>query len=301
MEHIPEQSSEEQEQSVSEPLYEFPGQAEARSSQQHIATSENAEVAGKGEVIAQPPLDQNSDSPAPGKIKSQEYTQEDILKGRVYPPPPAFYEKGQVENFASQPQIAYPAQPLPQPAGMPQAPYNGMPSMPVAPFPPPYYGMPPGVYAPPRKKSRKWVWILVVSLIVVLLGSCGLCGWLFASAFGPAYQQAYQKLSGALNTTTSYYTNIQEQHYDTAYAYLAVQNESQSAFTKQAQSADTQFGNIQSFTPGTPIYKTDPHKGPDLTHFTIIVTVKRAQTQYQAHLQLASVQGQWKITSFDRI
>ncbi|HEX4208064.1 MAG TPA: hypothetical protein VHZ51_28445 [Ktedonobacteraceae bacterium] len=308
MENTPEQPSEGKTQPSSPPLYEFSGAQEP----QPPSEDQRDTYTGHSEVVAQQEPAASPDGPAPTTANKAAPTED--ATNKVYPPPPSFYENREnIQHTNEQmPQRDYapPIQPY-QPMPMGQQPYGyGAPPVPGMPVPPPYYGygVPPGMAAPRAKRSKAWIWILVSILIVLVLGGCSACSWLFFGAFSSAFQTSYKHVSGAINTSTSYYTALQNQQYSTAYGYLSLQNQqdgnnnlSQDAFIKQAQNADAQDGTIQSFIPGATTYSYQSNQQPDLNRIHMTMTVQRARKRYMVHLQLTFSAGQWKITQFDHI
>jgi hypothetical protein len=230
--------------------------------------------------------------PLPAPITQEELTdapldEEAIRKGLIYPPPPAYYQ-----NMSNAP--VPPALPLQIP-GMQAAP--GQMQRGSAPtYPPPWASSP-----PPVKKSNRRVWILVTIISVFVLAGCGLFSWGFYNIFSSTFQQ----VTGALNVVDDFYTNLESQKYTAAYSDLAPQGQisglTEAAFIAQASKLDDQDGSVVSFVPGQPSFRTDPNTGPDLSHFTIKVDVKRTHSSYTVLLSLANIQGTWKITEYDRL
>ena len=210
-------------------------------------------------------------------------------QGFVYPPPPSYYEK-----------MAVPAQQVPMPgsagnsfiaAPVPPGPIPGG----LAPYPPPVAPQ------PPVKKSKKWVWIVVSIVSVVILASCGLCSWGFYSFFLPTYRQ----ISGSVDVVNDYYTNLQARNYQAAYRDLAPQaqisNLTEDQFAKQAAERDASYGPVASFVLNPPSFRIDSQTGPDLSHCTITVDLKRSHLSYKAQLTLSKIGNNWKIVAYDQI
>jgi hypothetical protein len=221
-------------------------------------------------------------------------------QGFVYPPPPSFYQNmsptGEVPPLPSMPaqgqagQLAY----SPLPAHFQSPPIAGMYAPPGAPpFQPPNMQPP----APTQKRSRKWVWILVSVAAVILLASCGLCGWGFYSIFS----SAFQGVSGSLNVVNDYFSNLQNRNYAAAYNDLSIHNLSEAQFAQQAAQIYNQDGAILSYTPNQPSFSTNPNSGPNLSQFNVAVNVKRQKLSYTVFLTLNQVHGAWKITYYDRL
>jgi len=136
---------------------------------------------------------------------------------------------------------------------------------------------------------------------VIILASCGLCGW-GAYTF---VNSTYQQVSGALNVVDDFYSNLQAENYSAAYSDLAPQGQiiglTQSQFTAQASKLDHQYGPVTSFVPGQPSFSTDAGTGSNLSRFTITVDIKRTHLSYTALLTVNKIGGTWKITQYDRI
>ena len=233
----------------------------------------------------------------PEELASAPIDEEAIRQGLVYPPPPAYYQ-----NMSLPPVLP----PLPPQNPAQQSSPNTIAYTPLAPgqmqpagvqtYPPPLISSP-----PPVKKSYRWAWIMVAIISIFLLAGCGLCGWGFYNIFSSTYQQ----VSGALNVVDDFYTDLQSKNYTAAYSNLSPQGQisglTQDAFTAQASKLDEQDGTITSFVPGQPSFRTDPNTGPDLSHFTITIDIKRHSSSYTALLSLARINGTWKITEYDRL
>jgi flagellar basal body-associated protein FliL len=216
----------------------------------------------------------------------------------VYPPPPSYYQN--MPNPGELPPL--PAKTAQEQATLNQPMSPQSRSEPVAtmfapPGSPPYpqFNVPPP--APSRKRSRKWVWILVSAGAVILLVSCGLCGWGFYSIFSTAYQG----VSGSLNVVNDYFSNLQSRNYAAAYNDLAIHNLTEAQFKQQASRADQQYGTILSYTPNEPSFSTNANSGPNLSQFNIAVNVKRQNLSYTVLLTLNQINGSWKITYYDKI
>ncbi len=277
-EETPEQENE-AEQVAFQPLYEFPPEG---------------------------PLTGITPKPAPitqvlplVDLESSPFDEEAIRQGLVYPPPPAYYQNMSFPPVppALPPQIpSY--QPLPNAhVYAPSAPGYLQPAS-IQTYPPTLTSSP----VPPQgKKSNRWVWIMVTIISVFVLVGCGLCGWGFYNIFSSTYQQ----VSGTLNVVDDFYTNLQSNNYTAAYSDLAPQGQisglTEATFVSQAKKIAEQDGPVVSFVPGQPSFRTDPNTGPDLSHFTITVDVKRRSSSYTVLLSLARINGTWKITDYDRL
>src|SRR5579859_1616859 len=233
------------------------------------------------------------------ELASTPIDEEAIRQSLVYPPPPAYYQNMSFPPVppALPPQILS-HQLLPNAnVYAPSAP-GYLQSASIQTYPPTLASSP----VPPQgKKSNRWVWIMVTIISVFVLVGCGLCGWGFYNIFSSTYQQ----VSGALNIVDDYYTNLQSNNYTAAYTDLAPQGQisglTEASFVSQAKKIAEQDGPVVSFVPGQPSFRTHPNTGPDLSHFTITVDVKRHSSSYTVLLSLARINGTWKITDYDRL
>jgi len=269
--------SESEVEQASSPLYEFP----AESSQLQDA-----------------PLSPQVTSQSPGDDTPSQASEEAILQGLVYPPPPSFYQNmSDVQNVQSP--FARPALP-PQPGANAPLTFNlARPQeqlypagLPTPPFPPAQL---PGMQ-PPVKRSHKWVWIIVSIFAVALLVSCGLCSWAFYQLFNTTFQQE----SGSINVVNDYFQHIQRQSYMNAYSDLQISGVTQNDFIARVQASDAQNGLLLSFDVGTPTFRTNPDSGPDLSQWRFTVDVTRVRASYPVLLTVQKVGGSWKITYIDR-
>jgi hypothetical protein len=248
---------------------------------------------------------------------------ESIQRGLIYPPPPTYYEREEHVSHASKDTPIY----TPPAAQKEQAQqYSPPPSF--RPYPsdsqqagsqsyypttsyPPTPGYPPGVQppfltVPPRqKKSRKWLWISLSILAVVILLSCGLCSWAAYPIVTQAYQQASSAVYGSQDLVNNYYSAIQNQQYSQAYTYLTSQGSdehlTQTQFVQEAQQRDKQYGPVYSFTAGAPSVNHSDVNGQTIDHFTVDITVARAKSKYTVHLSAQKINGAWKIQDFNQI
>ena len=265
---------------------------------------------------------QNEDKAVEASSMPAPVDEDAIRKGLIYPPPPSYYQNLPVfPPTVGQPnygQPVQPAQPVPTysngggaPSQMPgnaagQQTVQGQQVLqtPQAPpgypgYPPPY--APPFVQQPPVKKSRRWLWITLSVLGVVLLLSCGLCGWVVYNFFAPAVQG----ITGSLNVIDDYYSNLQSANYTAAFSDINTRYQlsklTEPQFAQLAGDRDKTYGAIRSYTPGQPAYASDPNGGFDFTRFTISVDVKRAKLNYTSTLYLRKIGNDWKITNFDSV
>ncbi|HTI12997.1 MAG TPA: hypothetical protein VL461_00300 [Dictyobacter sp.] len=256
---------------------------------------------------------------------------EAVRQGKIYPPPPDFYTQqnntpppADTVNNTTQPAWQ---QPTPQPnIGMgtpPQMPYSGerpqaqgqtppWQQYPNSPYPPgqshpgyPGYpgGYPPYMPVPPARRGlKKWHWILIATLSIIILASCGLCGWAGIGTFSQSYQTAMSIVYDGHNQVNNYYTQIQNQQYDRAYSYIQPtannHNLTQTQFIKEAQQQDKLYGAVSNYTLGQP---SIDYSNSNMTHFTIDVTVTRPKKTYTTTLSLDKIGNQWKVTNFTAI
>jgi hypothetical protein len=155
--------------------------------------------------------------------------------------------------------------------------------------------------APPVRKSRKWLWIVITLVAIIILASCGLCSWSAYTLVSPIYQQ----LTGSINVIKDYYTNLQARDYSAAFNDLAPQGKisglTEQQFSSEATRRDSSYGLVDSFVVGQPSFRTDPNTGPDLSHFTMSVEVKRSHLSYTVVLSVAKMGNDWKITDYSQI
>ncbi len=199
-----------------------------------------------------------------------------------------------------------PNRPQQPPYGQPQPPYGQSPS-PYGPSQPPYgqppppYGQPPPSYAgsiPPQqpKKRRRWPWI-VLGIVIVLLLACG--GGVFAVVQLIAHNPA-------TDVVNHYYTAIENQDYATAFGYLDPNMKlttsqgpggqmTQDLFAQVGQEFDTQRGKISKYN----ITNTALNSSNGVNTGTFTVSLTRSGAPYDVHLQLQQEGNDWKIISFD--
>lgn len=249
-----------------------------------------------------------------------------VRQGRIYPPPPSFYQREDAREPSQASPSPSPAPPDHQRAQTTSSVYGGhveyvsrpqadkTPAPLYPPYPPQHAAPPyppgqgyPGPQAPyfaPPKKSYKWVWILVSVLSVLILASCGVCAWASSSLFGSAFQQATTVVYGGRDLTNNYYEAIQNKRYSQAYSYLSPQGElknlTQVQYLKQAQSLDEQYGPVYKYVAGTPSVSYDT-SDTNINHFTIPVDVTREKKSYQVSLTMYKINDQWRITDYTTI
>lgn len=304
----PDQSPDEQESAASQSLSETTSEAQAQS------TMENVE---KAPLVESTRL-QEVDPPAT-------YTPEEveaIRQGKMYPPPPSFY---QGEAF-SQPLLPLPsapsvaAGPSVRPAQPPATPVysNGHPSgQPAGNWPPAHplhrgqtSHLPPGARpypSPPTapvKKSSTWIWITILVILLALLATCGLCAWTANTFVGPVLRQSINVVANGVPLTNHYYDALENKDYSQAYSYLDLSDTNQQQFQQQAQAQDDKYGAIYQYTVGQPAItysSTSSTTGTTIKSFTVIVKVVRQKKSYSTLLTVEQVGQQWRITHYDSI
>lgn len=159
--------------------------------------------------------------------------------------------------------------------------------------PPPDYGTPPvpdytpfpGYYQQRPRRSFRWMWITLGTLILLCTFG-GVLVWVLAA--GP--------VGGPTIASDQYYTAIRDRDYARAYSYLGSDLQaslSQKAFTQAAQQQDEALGGVSHYA-----YGSVPIGNPA----SATITVTRAGgTTYTVHLELRQEGDAWKITAFDRI
>jgi flagellar basal body-associated protein FliL len=163
----------------------------------------------------------------------------------------------------------------------------------------PYPSQPQSPQAPgqPPKKSRRWLWI-ILALVVVLILACvgGITAVILGINNSPAKAAAQH-----------YYDAIKSRDYSTAYTYLdpamtlTVENQSQQitqqSFTLVAQAYDTQKGRVSDYS----ISGINLNSSSDMGNTADITVKVTLNTSYDAHLQLKQEGNDWKIISFDTL
>lgn len=232
----------------------------------------------------------------------QQFSDEDIQRGLVYPPPPSYYQNMQVPT-------EHPPLPLPSQPPMKREAVHGSYDYLTPSYSPPRGGAP-GSFAPPQiptqpaiKKPNKWLWILIAVLGLSFLFSCGLCSW----AVLAVSNTLTQRINTATNVVNDYYNAISKQNYIAAYPDLAVQSNgpSQEQFITQAQNNDTQNGPVIFYSAEQPSFNTNPASGAALSTFKFTVDVTRMKLKnkynYTVQLTVSEIDGTWKITDYSRI
>ena len=233
----------------------------------------------------------------PGKEES--YSEEEVLKGIIYPPPPSFYQKVRVPEGVEEREKrkTVPERYTPEAARAAIG-----------------YTQPKGTEVIERgkvetkagvgkqvKRSKRWMWVVSAIMGVALIASCSLCGWVGYSLFSSVFQEAL----GARDTINTYYSELQSKDYNKAYGYLKLEGEqsklTREEYMQQAEQEDAQLGPILSYTPSTPAFSTDPSQGGDISQSTVMVQVGRKQGQYSVKLTLRREGNGWKISSYSRL
>lgn len=171
-----------------------------------------------------------------------------------------------------------------------QNPYQQQNQYPSQPQPPQAPGQPP-------RKSRRWLWIILAVVIVLILACVGgITAVLLAVNNSPAKTAAQH-----------YYDAIKSRDYSTAYTYLdptmtlTVGNQSQQitqqSFTTVAQAYDTQKGRVSDYSISSINLDSSTERG-NTANITVKVT---RNTSYDAHLQLKQEGNDWKVISFDTL
>ncbi|GAC1519182.1 MAG: hypothetical protein NVS3B14_21420 [Ktedonobacteraceae bacterium] len=209
-----------------------------------------------------------------------------------YGQPPQPYGQSQPPYGQSQPPYPY-GQP-PQPYGQPQLPYP--------------YGQPPAGYGqapyfspqPPvpslqkPKKSRRWLWITLGIILLVLVG--GITAIVLVVNNSPAKTAVQQ-----------YYNAVEKQDYATAYGYLDIQtltfngqqqNASQGLYTQVAQTIDQVNGKVTNYNIIGISLNSSTSTGNTAT---ITVNVTRGGKTQEVHVQLQQVGNDWKIVGIDHL
>lgn len=250
--------------------------------------------------------EQSVEEPKRGAAEGNQETPE---RDFVYPPPPSYYQNmpessvrlplpptarplanapNQGPSDLSGYSVSRQASPVGIPAGRPT---SAFPSVPV----------PSSVRESPAKGSARWTLILIAVVGSVLLLSCGLCGWAFASTFNVTYE----RVTNASSAVDGFYQGVQKRDYAAAYAYLTPTELSGrltlSNFVLQLHQREASYGSIGSYTLQQPSFTGDPTVGLDFSRLLIPVTVTRGRLTYTATLTLSKVNGTWKIVGFDQI
>jgi hypothetical protein len=211
--------------------------------------------------------------------------------GQPPPPPPPY---GQPQSPYEQPPSPY-GQP-PSSYGQPQSPYEQSPyAQPQSP-----YGQQPGSLSPQMpRKSRRWLWI-VLGIVVVLLLAC--TGGIFA-----VIHFVVSNSSSSTDAANHYYTAIKNQDYTTAFGYLdpnlkltyqgQTRQATASLFTQVGKAYDSDKGTVSSYTITSTSLNTS--NGVNTASFTVSVT--RNGNPYDVHLELQQEGNDWKVISFDSL
>ena len=188
----------------------------------------------------------------------------------------------------------------------PNQPADGQPQPPSPYAPPPQYGQQPTSYSqapmygpqpqfypqPTPKKSRRWLWITLAIILVVLIGG--------ATAIVLTVNN-----SPAKTVVQQYYNAVEKQDYSTAYSYLAIQtltingqqqNASQGLYTQVAQTIDQANGRVTAYN----IIGIDLNFSNSTGNTaTITVNVTRGSQTREVHVQLQQEGNDWKIVGID--
>jgi Domain of unknown function (DUF4878) len=173
----------------------------------------------------------------------------------------------------------------PNPYGQPPTAYG---QAPYASPPPPQSGM------PQRKKSRRWPWITLVVVFVLIAG--GVTALVLAVTNSPA-KTAVQ----------NYYNAVEAQNYATAYSYLDIQTltfngqqqtASQGLYTQVAQAIDQANGRVTAYTITGVELNSSTSTGNTAT---ITANVTRGGKTQEVHVQLQPEGNDWKIVGIDHL
>ncbi|GCE05290.1 hypothetical protein [Dictyobacter aurantiacus] len=161
-------------------------------------------------------------------------------------------------------------------------------------LPPPLVASP-----PPARQSRKWLWILLSVLALIVIGSCGLCAWASSSLISQPFSAAF----GSTQLVTDYYSALQNKQYTQAYSYLSPQGSltglTRDQFVSQATQRDELYGPVLRYTPSQP--QINSYNGDNLDSMSMDIMVSRQKKSYTTHLQLKLINNQWKIVSYDQL
>ncbi len=143
--------------------------------------------------------------------------------------------------------------------------------------------------APPQKKSRKTLWIVLSIIGGILVLSCAACGLIFAGVIKIGTQVAGPSLA-----ISTYYEDLKTQNYAQAYTYLdpqlltvGGQAVTVDIYATAEASIDKQFGPVTNFTLTNIQAQTDSA--------TITVRETRNQTRDIIYT-LRRVGDAWKIS-----
>ncbi len=275
----------------------LPPQTSASSTRQTASSKEKDFIPSGGEQ-GQGSVDQTE--------KAEIYSDEAILKGFIYPPPPWFYEKMQEPIQPAKPARQVPPIPYTPEAAKAATSYvakkSSSPTATGISSGAARQGQPTTAKRPAVKSSRTWIWVVAAIMGVAFIASCSLCGWV---VYGPL-SNAFQEALSAQNTINAYYSDLQAKNYLHAYTYLALtgnqQTLTQAQFVQQANQQDQQSGPILSYTPNTPAFSTNPaSQGTDINQSTVTVQIGRKQKQYTATITLLREGNSWKITHYSAL
>jgi len=159
----------------------------------------------------------------------------------------------------------------------------------------PMYSPQPQFYPQPaRKKSRRWLWITLAIILLVLIG--GTTAFVHSVTNSPANTVVQQ-----------YYNAVEKQDYSTAYSYLDIQtltlngqqqNASQGIYTQVAQTIDQANGKVTAYNITGIELNTSSSTGNTAA---ITVNVTRGSTTQEVHVQLQQEGNDWKIVSIDHL
>jgi hypothetical protein len=205
-------------------------------------------------------------------------------QGMVYPPPPSYYQNMHIPAVRA----ALPLQP-----GTPES-QERLNRIDIQ-VPPPAPIRYPEMQSP-KKKSYKWVWIIVSIFSASVLVTCGLCTWGGYQLFDTVITQE----TGATDVVNNYFQDVQHQRYAQAYENLRISGITLEDYSAQAQASDTQNGLLLSYVVEQPTFGTNSSTGPDLSQWRYTVDITRAKNAYPVLITVEKIGGSWKITYIDR-
>ena len=154
---------------------------------------------------------------------------------------------------------------------------------------------------PPRRRTMRWVVVAIIgglvliplTLYLVLVLSLGIPGH-------------HPTVGEAQTATLSYYRAVQRHDYAAAYTYVAPHAtttidgqprviDSADTLASIAQAADQKYGAVTGYTP------TDGRFEPGTTIVDLTVQVTRIGGVQDVHIQIALMNGRWRILRTDGV
>lgn len=222
----------------------------------------------------------------------------EIQQGVAYPPPPSYYENMQFPAKSPLLPEKKPGAPITQPVSgpvSPPAPTPGPNFRPVSanrqsPYAPSHYPHPRVLSPGATSRRQAWVIVAIISVSAFLLVGAGI--WAVATIYGGVSQQGMS----ANQVAQDFYQHMLQQDYSAAYADLQMNGLTASAFTQDAQSIDTRYGQVASFNIDATSFGS---ANSSATYWQVTVHITRQQARYSVQVPLANIHGSWKITSLD--